>query len=55
MNNTEKMLAEFDNKFPNKLAEVIDDFSSPVKSELRNFFRINPKSRTRNDNKNRKI
>jgi len=34
----EQKIKEFVNKFPNKLAEVIDDFGSSTKSELRDFI-----------------
>jgi len=29
---------KFDEKFPNKLAEVIDDFESTIKSDLKDFI-----------------
>ena len=38
MSNTEKRLEEFREEFPNKLAEVINDFDSTIKSDLEAFI-----------------
>lgn len=34
----DEALKEFDKEFPHKIAEVIDDFGIPFKSEVRDFF-----------------
>ena len=35
---TPQQIEEFNQKFPHKIAEVIDDFDSPVKSNLQDFI-----------------
>lgn len=34
----EEDMKKFDNEFPNKMSEVIDDFGSPIKSEIKSFL-----------------
>jgi hypothetical protein len=38
MTPTERYLEEFGQKFPNRIAEVIDDFGSPVKNDIKAFI-----------------